>query len=936
MTPEQKARTQIDNQLEQAGWAVQDVHSLNLSAARGVAVREFGLKPGHGTADYLLYVDQKAAGVVEAKPAGYTLTGVETQSGKYSEGLPDALPAHHKPLPFLYETTGSETRFTNLLDPEPHSRDVFAFHTPDALADWVGSNATHGLTSPAGLAEPSAAYSVAQNLRQRLTEMPPLDAGALWPVQTRAIRNLEQSLALAKPRALIQMATGSGKTFTACNLVYRLVKYAGAKRVLFLVDRNNLGIQTEGEFNGFDPPGENQKFNQLYNVNLMNSGHIGEADRVCISTIQRVYSMLRGEDLAPEKDELSGFDFAQVNPQPGAVEYNPDIPIHTFDFIITDECHRSIYNLWRQVLEYFDAFLIGLTATPSAQTLGFFQQNLVMEYTHEEAVADKVNVDSDIYRIRTQITEEGSSVEAGQHIDRRNRKAKTTRWAEELDEDLTYTASQLDRDVVAEDQIRTVIQTFRDRLFTEIFPGRKEVPKTIIFAKDDSHADDIVKVVRQEFARSNEFCRKITYRSDEGAPAQLIRDFRTGYHPRIVVTVDMIATGTDIKPVEIVFFMRNVQSRNFFEQMKGRGVRVISPTEFNAVTPDAPNKDRFVIIDAVGVTESELSDSYSLEREPTKTFGQLLDLIAKGSREPDHLSSLASRLARLSHKISPTERESIETVAGGVPLQTLISNLVRATDPDAAIEAAREVTGLDDPPPEAIDDAEKQLREDAALPFASNPELRQRLEDIHQSHEQTIDTVSKDVVLDAGFTNDAAQEAIQSFHQFIVENRDEITALQVLYERPYRQRLRLDDIRALADAMEAPPRSWTTERLWQAYQRLDESRVRGSGQRQLADIVALVRYATGDADELAPFADHVNRRFAGWLAMQETAGRDFTDEQRWWLEAIRDRIAGNVSAEMRDLQNSPLDQRGGLIAAYDMFGDDLQTIIDELNLELVR
>ena len=915
---------------------MQDVHSLNLSAARGVAVREFGLKPGHGTVDYLLYVDQKAAGVVEAKPAGYTLTGVETQSGKYSEGLPDALPAHHKPLPFLYETTGSETRFTNLLDPEPRSRDVFAFHTPDALADWVGSNATHGLTSLAGLAEPSAAYSVAQNLRQRLTEMPPLDAGALWPVQTRAIRNLEQSLALAKPRALIQMATGSGKTFTACNLVYRLVKYAGAKRVLFLVDRNNLGIQTEGEFNGFDPPGENQKFNQLYNVNLMNSGHIGEADRVCISTIQRVYSMLRGEDLAPEKDELSGFDFAQVNPQPGAVEYNPDIPIHTFDFIITDECHRSIYNLWRQVLEYFDAFLIGLTATPSAQTLGFFQQNLVMEYTHEEAVADKVNVDSDIYRIRTQITEEGSSVEAGQHIDRRNRKAKTTRWAEELDEDLTYTASQLDRDVVAEDQIRTVIQTFRDRLFTEIFPGRKEVPKTIIFAKDDSHADDIVKVVRQEFARSNEFCRKITYRSDEGAPAQLIRDFRTGYHPRIVVTVDMIATGTDIKPVEIVFFMRNVQSRNFFEQMKGRGVRVISPTEFNAVTPDAPNKDRFVIIDAVGVTESELSDSYSLEREPTKTFGQLLDLIAKGSREPDHLSSLASRLARLSHKISPTERESIETVAGGVPLQTLISSLVRATDPDAAIEAAREVTGLDDPPPEAIDDAEKQLREDAALPFASNPELRQRLEDIHQSHEQTIDTVSKDVVLDAGFTNDAAQEAIQSFHQFIEENRDEITALQVLYERPYRQRLRLDDIRALADAMEAPPRSWTTERLWQAYQRLDESRVRGSGQRQLADIVALVRYATGDADELAPFADHVNRRFAGWLAMQETAGRDFTDEQRWWLEAIRDRIAGNVSAEMRDLQNSPLDQRGGLIAAYDMFGDDLQTIIDELNLELVR
>ena len=480
------------------------------------------------------------------------------------------------------------------------------------------------------------------------------------------------------------------------------------------------------------------------------------------------------------------------------------------------------------------------------------------------------------------------------------------------------------------------IRTFRDKLFTDIFPGRTEVPKTIIFAKDDSHADDIVDIVRTEFGKGNEFCQKITYRTTGVPPEQLIAAFRNSYHPRIVVTVDMIATGTDIKPVEVVFFMRNVQSRNFFEQMKkGRGVRVISPTEFNAVTPDATNKDRFVIIDAVGVTESELSDSYSLEREPTKTFGQLLDLIGKGSREPDHLSSLASRLARLSRKISTAERESIETAAEEVPLQTLITNLVRATDPDAAIEAARDATGLDDPPAEAVAEAEKQLREEAAAPFASNPELRQRLETIHQSHEQTIDTVSKDVVLDAGFTDDAAQEAVQSFRQFIDENRDEITALQVLYERPYRQRLRLDDIRALADVMETPPRSWTTERLWQAYQRLDESKVRGSGQRQLADIVALVRYATGEADELAPFADHVNRRFEGWLAMQETAGREFTDEQRWWLEAIRDRIAGNVSAEMRDLQNSPLDQQGGLIAAYDLFGDDLQEIIDELNLELV-
>ena len=935
MTPEQKARIQIDNLLEQAGWAVQDAGSVNLSAARGVAVREFGLKPGHGTADYLLYVDGKAAGVVEAKPVGHTLTGVETQSGKYSDGLPDALPAHRKPLPFLYETTGSETHFTNLLDPEPRSRNVFAFHTPDALATWVGSESMTGQPSLAAVAEPGAAYLVARNLRQRLTEMPPLDAGALWSVQERAILNLEESLALAKPRALIQMATGSGKTFTACNLVYRLIKYAGAKRVLFLVDRNNLGRQTLREFQGFNTSEENRKFTELYNVQLMDSARIDPVSRVCISTIQRVYSMLRGEEIDAELEERSGFDFAQFNRQPATVEYNPDIPIDTFDFIITDECHRSIYNLWRQVLEYFDAFLIGLTATPSAQTFGFFQQNLVMEYTHEEAVADGVNVDSDIYRIRTQITEEGSSVEAGQYVDRRDRRTRKVRW-EQLDEDLAYTPNQLDRDVVAEDQIRTVVRTFRDRLFTEIFPGRTEVPKTIIFAKDDSHADDIVRIVRQEFSKGNDFCQKITYRTTGVPPEQLIAVFRNSYNPRVVVTVDMIATGTDIKPVEIVFFMRNVQSRSFFEQMKGRGVRVISPTEFNAVTPDAPSKDRFVIVDAVGVTESEMAESYTLDREPTVSFGRLLDLIALGSREPDHLSSLASRLARLSRKISPAERDSIATAAEGVPLQTLIANLVRAADPDAALEAARESTGLEDPPPEAIAEAEKQLRDAAALPFASNPELRQRLESIHQSYEQTIDTGSKDVVLEAGFTDDAARDAVQSFNEFIEENRDEITALQVLYERPYQQRLRYADIRALADAMQTPPRSWTAERLWQAYQRLDESKVRGSGQRQLADIVALVRYAIGDADELAPFAAHVNQRFEGWLAMQEMAGREFTDEQRRWLEAIRDHIAGSVSIEPGDFEYAPFNQQGGLMGAHTVFGDDLQSIIDELNLELVR
>ena len=427
MTPEQQARANIDKMLTRAGWAVQDADSLNLYANKGVAVREFPLKSGHGHADYLLYVNQRAAGVVEAKPEGFTLTGVEVQSEKYSTGLPDILPVYRRPLPFLYESTGVETRFTNGLDPDPRSRPTFSFHTPDSFAQWVGFPQEPSATLIHSI-EARENYLTLSNLRHGLMNLPPLATAGLWPVQERAIRNLEESLAAGRPRALVQMATGSGKTFMACNQIYRLIKYGGARRVLFLVDRSNLGRQTLREFQGFSTPDDGRKFTELYNVQLLRSGAIDPVSRVCIATIQRIYSMLKGEELDPELEELSGFDSAPFQRDATPVEYNPDYPIETFDVIVTDECHRSIYNLWRQVLEYFDTFLIGLTATPSKQTFGFFQQNLVMEYNHGEAVADGVNVDFDVYRIRTEITQEGSSVDAGYFVDRRDRRTRKVRW----------------------------------------------------------------------------------------------------------------------------------------------------------------------------------------------------------------------------------------------------------------------------------------------------------------------------------------------------------------------------------------------------------------------------------------------------------------------------------------------------------------------------
>src|SRR5438046_4724396 len=619
-------------------------------------------------------------------------------------------------------------------------------------------------------------------------------------------------LAANKRRALIQMATGSGKTYTAVNFVYRLIKLAGARRLLFLADPANLGDQTlkdwsssdktlsEGkarrvsagsanQFQQFVTPNDGRQFSELYHVQHLQSAQLDRVSRVCVSTIQRLYSMLRGEEIDAEIDDRSGYELREsLWKQPPLVVYNPNIPIETFDFIITDECHRSIYNLWRQVLEYFDAYLLGLHATPSDQRIGFFNKNLVMEYGHEHAVTDNVNVPYDVYKIDTEITAAGSRVEKGFYVDKRDRLTRKVRW-EQLDEDLAYQPNELDRAVVAPDQIRTVTRTFRDKLFTEIFPGRTVVPKTLIFAKDDSHADDIVKIVREEFDKGNDFCQKITYRTTGASPKELIQRFRNSPLPRIAVTVDMIATGTDTKPLEIVMFMRSVKSRSFFEQMKGRGVRVISDTDFQSVTPDAKTKTHFVIVDAVGVCERDKTDSRPLEQKPSVPLEKLMQHIAIGAREPELLSSLAGRLIRLEKRIEPDVRAEVEKLSGGKTLSNIARDLLHAIDPDKVEQHggsnSRETA---------------EFIQKSVAPISTNPDLRNKILAIQRAADQTIDTVSQDKLLFAGAdakTTEAARDTIRSFRDYIEQHKAEIEALEILYSRPFRKRLTEESLREL-------------------------------------------------------------------------------------------------------------------------------------------
>jgi type I restriction enzyme R subunit len=592
------------------------------------------------------------------------------------------------------------------------------------------------------------------------------------------------------------------------------------------------------------------------------------------------------------------------------------------------------------VVEYFDAFLIGLTATPSKQTLGFFNKNLVMEYDHARAVADGVNVDFEVYNIRTKITARGATVEAQPDtmLGYRDRRTRALRW-ETPDEDLSYDPNELDRRVVARDQIRTIVRTFRDRLPIDIFPGRKEVPKTLIFAKDDSHAEDIVEIVRDEFGRGNAFCQKITYKVTAADPRDLIQAFRNQYYPRIAVTVDMVATGTDIKPVEIVMFLRAVKSRVLFEQMKGRGVRVIDPDELRAVSgEDAVAKTHFVIVDCVGMTETQLADTQPLDRQRTVSLKALLEHVALGGTDRDVLSSLASRLSRLEKQCGPAEHTRVLEASGGVGLRELCGALVDGLDPDAQVAEARRAFAVpagEEPAESQVRQAGETLLRRAAEPLATKPALRTLLQDLKREIEQVIDEVSQDEVLEAGASEEARDKAwalVNSFERFIDENKDEIDALQFFYAQPYSRRLSFQDIKELAEAIKAPPRSWTPEKLWRAYETLDKDKVRGaSGKRLLTDIVSLVRYAIHRDEELVPFGEQVRERFERWMAQQGHQGRAFTPEQRRWLEMMRDHIATSLEMTVEDLDYAPFAEEGGLGRAAQVFGGELGSLLDELN-----
>ena len=924
--PEQIARDRIDAMLREVGWVVQSKGFVDIAASKGVAVREY--QTDVGPADYVLFVDRKPVGIIEAKreDEGHRLTVVEEQSANYANSKLKYL--KNDPLPFVYESTGTVTRFTDYRDPKPRGRNVFSFHKPETIAEWLKKG---------------------KSLRERLLQIPALDETGLRPAQIVAINNLEHSFKKNRPKALIQMATGAGKTFTAASFVYRLLKFADAKRILFLVDTKNLGEQAEQEFMTFQPNDDNRKFTELYNVQRLSSSYISSDSQVCISTIQRLYSILKGEEL-DESSELENpnentwLQNKMAKNKAVPVEYTPKVPIEQFDFIVIDEAHRSIYNLWKQVLDYFDAFLIGLTATPDKRTFGFFNENVVSQYTYEESVIDGVNVPQEVYLIETDITQKGALIESGWFVDRRDKLTRRKRWQQE-DEDTDYKSNDLDKKVVNPSQIRNIIREYKRALKTTIFPNRidengdYEVPKTLVFAKTDSHADDIIKIIREEFDEGNDFCKKVTYKAEED-PKSVLNRFRNSYYPRIAVTVDMIATGTDVKPLEVLLFMRDVRSINYFEQMKGRGTRTINNDSLQLVSKTAKSKTHFVIVDAVGATKSKKTDSRPLERKPTESLKDLLGAVTMGVAEEDLFLSLANRLIRLEKQITDKEKDKLLEFSGGKNLKQITKELIGAFDQDEIETKAQieiEKVPEQNRTPALVEETKKKVQEELILQASKtfNGKFNDFVDNVRKQHEQIIDAINIDTITKSEWETtsvDKATEIVKDFTAYLEANKDEIKALSIFYNQPYNRRdITFKMIKEVMEKLKLEKPLLAPDYVWDAYTTLNSEKS-NQPKDELTALVSLIRKACGIDQKLTPYDKTIDDNFNKWIFKQHSGQHNrFSAEQLDWLRMIKDHVMSSYHIEIDDLDYTPFDAKGGRGKMHQLFGNEMNEIINELN-----
>ena len=881
MTPEQKARKVIDKLFSNAGWQVldRDHYAPNISA---VALEE-GLLNGNLEADYLLFLNGKAVGVLEAKKESVDVSAdwVKAQAENYVKKVPEAYQTVIRPLPLIYLSNGQTVLFRNRNVPGSEYEELNRIHTPKERTRMLG-------------------------LVDEFSALPALKKQGLRDCQFEAITELEKSFRSGQNRALMVLATGSGKTYTACLAAYRFLSYTPMRRVLFLVDRNNLGKQAEGEFGMFRLTETGDAFNTIFSVDRLRSAKIPSDSNVVISTIQRLFSLLKGEDISDSDDDENHND---EDHDIIDLPENPLLPPDFFDLIIIDECHRSIYGSWQKVLNYFSsAKMIGLTATPASETLAFFNNNRIVNYTLEKSIADGVNVDYRVFRIKTQATEDGGAILEGERV---RRLTKYTHESEEISVSnaRTYTSSDLNRSVVNPAQIRLIMETYRDAVYSQMFndpprePNLDYLPKTLIFALNDEHASNIVKIAKEVFGKEDDdqYVQKITYSA--GDSNELIRHFRNDKEFRIAVTVTLVATGTDVKPLEVVMFMRDVESESLYVQMKGRGVRTIGDEQLRNVTPNAISKDMFYLVDAVGVTES-IKMQTSRRIDPQSHMVSLRDLLEKithGNVDDEYLRLLAGKLSRIYHKCNEEQRARFEELA----LTDMKDIAVRIYD---ALESGCLPEYKD------INDSNNE-RKGLVASIANHPEAREYILIVNSGFVETLQP-GEDTLIYSGFSQEEARDTTRAFETYVKEHKDEIEALRIIYNNQG-EPITYAMLKDLENKLKYANNKFSTSLLWNTYSIVSPDLVTKFTTKEekeaLTNIIQLVRFAFGQIPTLDSLYPTANSYFNLWCGQ---LWRNISDAQKVILKQIINYIVSNGTCTIKDIREWDRTCAAQLIQAF--------------------
>lgn len=889
MMPEEKARVKIDRCFEDAGWEVTDRdHYTPTSTA--VAIRE-GLLENNLEADYFLFINGKAVGVLEAKRKEVDITSdhVAEQAEHYTRAVPNCYQTYSNPLPLVYLSNGETILFKNQQVENAPYDEINRIHSPKEIAKFL-------------------------DIEDQFAGLPMLKKRGLRDCQFDAISEVEKSFRTGQKRALMVLATGAGKTYTAVMSAYRFLSYAKMRRVLFLVDRNNLGKQAEGEFGTYRLTETGDPFNTIFGVSRLKSATIPKDANVVISTIQRLFAFLKGEPITTDNDEEESGTNEEIILPP-----NPALPQDYFDLIIIDECHRSIYGNWKKVLEYFNtARLIGLTATPVPETKAFFNDNIVVNYTLDKSIVDGVNVGCRVYRIKTKETEEGGAIRVG---DKLQQVARYTGKIETFNsrETQNYTKEELNRSIINPAQIKLILQTYKDVVYSEMFtePQREAnfdyLPKTLIFALNEAHANNIVKIAKEVFGKENDerYVQKITYSS--GDSDALIRSFRNDKEFRIAVTCTLVATGTDVKPLEVLIFMRDVRSEPLYIQMKGRGTRTLGDDILRNVTPNAFSKDCFFLVDTVGVTESEKTVPAPGEDEgPTETitFKKLLERMTHGELPDGYFKLLAARLARISVKCTDQQREQFADLTHGITMVDLSERMFKAIDPETSPVL---------PPYHDINEPNLE-RKGLFAPLANNPKARELLLILNAGFIKTI-IPGEDTLISKGFSIEEAQENVSAFEEYCKTHADEIEALRILYNNGG-EPLTYSMLRDLSSQLCRANSKFNVSQLWNCYSLLNKEKVKPRSTQEekeaLTNIIQLVRFALGQIDRLDSLCSSANQYFNLWYGQLQ---RNISEKQIEVVKQVVRYIASNGAVTIADIREEDKSQAAQLVKAFGNIGE---------------